>query len=46
VDRTGVVDWRTHVARLDANGVPHPDPTASSPCASPDRKVVNQCAGE
>ena len=46
VDRTGVVDWRTHVARLDANGVPHPDPTASSPCASPDRKVINQCAGE
>ena len=46
VDRTGVVDWRTHVARLDANGVPHPDPTASSPCASPDRKAVNQCAGE
>ena len=46
VDRTGVVDWRTHVARLDANGVPHPDPTARSPCASPDRKAVNQCAGE
>ena len=46
VDRTGVVDWRTHVARLDANDVPHRDPTASSPCASPDRKVVNQCAGE
>ena len=46
VDRTGVVDWRTHVARLDANGVPHRLPTASSPCASPDRKVVNQCAGE
>ena len=46
VDRTGVVDWRTHVARLDANGVPHRDPTASSPCASPDRKVVNQCTGE
>lgn len=44
--RTGVVDWRTHVARLDANGVPHPDPTASSPCASPDRKTINQCAGE
>ncbi len=46
VDRTGVVDWRTHVAKLDANGVPHPDPTASSPCASPDRKAVNQCSGE
>lgn len=46
VDRTGVVDWRTHVARLDANGVPHPDPTASSPCASADRKTINQCAGE
>ena len=46
VDRTGVLDWRTHVARLDANGVPHPDPTASSPCASPDRKTINQCAGE
>ena len=46
VDRTGVVDWRTHVARLDANGVPHRDPTASSPCASPDRKTINQCAGE
>ncbi|WP_448480879.1 CapA family protein [Pseudoxanthomonas mexicana] len=46
VGHTGVVDWRTHVARLDANGVPHPDPTASSPCASPDRKTINQCAGE
>lgn len=46
VDRTGVLDWRTHVARLDANGVPHPDPSARSPCASPDRKAVNQCSGE
>lgn len=46
VGRDGVVDWRTHVARLDADGVPHPDPAAPSPCASPDRQSVRQCTGE
>jgi poly-gamma-glutamate synthesis protein (capsule biosynthesis protein) len=41
----GVRSWRTYVARLDADGVPHPAPTASSPCGQAGDTAVRQCKG-
>lgn len=42
----GVRAWRTHVARLDADGVPSPAPsTATSPCGNAGDTAVRQCAG-
>ena len=32
MNKAGMVDWQTRVARLDGDGVPHPDLKASSPC--------------
>lgn len=46
MDKQGVVAWRTHVARLDKNGVPHPDPTAASPCGKRGDQDVRQCRDE
>lgn len=39
----GVREWRTYVARLDADGVPHPAPAASSPCGRAGDTVVREC---
>lgn len=39
----GVREWRTHVARLDADGVPHPAPAASSPCGRAGDGAVREC---
>ena len=41
----GVRQWRTHVARLDADGVPHPAIAASSPCGHAGDTTVQQCKG-
>ncbi|MDE2406969.1 MAG: CapA family protein [Xanthomonadaceae bacterium] len=41
----GVRSWRTYVARLDKDGVPHPSPTASSPCGKAGDTAVRQCTG-
>ncbi len=46
MDRQGVVAWRTHVARLDKNGVPHPDPATASPCGKRGDRNVGQCRDE
>ena len=43
--REGVRDWRTHVARLDADGVPHPVADASSPCGRAGDSEIRQCRG-
>ena len=43
--REGVRDWRTHVARLDADGVPHPVADASSPCGRAGDAEIRQCRG-
>ena len=45
VGREGVREWRTHVARLDANGVPHPAIDAASPCGVAGDPAVRQCKG-
>ena len=41
----GVRSWRTHVARLDADGVPHPAPAVASPCGRAGDVEVRQCTG-
>ena len=45
IDRQGVAAWRTRVARLDGNGVPHPDMAADSPCARRGDTAVRSCRG-
>ena len=45
LSREGVREWRTHVARLDANGVPHPAIDATSPCGVAGDPAVRQCKG-
>jgi poly-gamma-glutamate synthesis protein (capsule biosynthesis protein) len=45
-DRSGLVEWRTRVARLDGDGVPHPDLAAPSPCGSRGNAGVAMCHGE
>jgi len=44
--KSGLVEWRTRVARLDANGVPHPDPAAASPCGKRGDTTVGMCRGD
>ena len=39
----GVREWRTYVARLDADGVPHPAPAAASPCGRAGDTRVREC---
>jgi len=41
----GVRSWRTYVARLDKDGVPHPAFAASSPCGRAGDTIVRQCTG-
>ncbi len=41
----GVRSWRTHVARLDADGVPRPAPGAASPCGKAGDATVALCKG-
>ena len=45
-DGSGLVEWRTRVARLDGDGVPHPDLAASSPCGKRGDATVAMCHGE
>lgn len=45
LDKRGVAAWRTRVVRLDANGVPHPDPEAASPCGRRGDAQPRQCHG-
>ncbi|GAB3505360.1 CapA family protein [Pseudoxanthomonas daejeonensis] len=41
----GVRSWRTHVARLDADGVPWPAGSVASPCGQAGATTVNLCKG-
>jgi poly-gamma-glutamate synthesis protein (capsule biosynthesis protein) len=45
LDRHGLLRWDTVVAEMDADGVPHPQPGARSPCgeASQGRVTVAEC---
>ena len=44
--KSGLVEWRTHIARLDADGVPHPDKDAASPCGKRGDTEVGMCRGD
>jgi uncharacterized protein YndB with AHSA1/START domain len=46
MNKAGMIDWRTRVARLDANGVPHPDLTAASPCGKAGVPTISECRGK
>jgi poly-gamma-glutamate synthesis protein (capsule biosynthesis protein) len=46
MDKDGMLDWETRVARLDGDGVPHPDLKAASPCGKAGDSVIAQCTGE
>lgn len=45
-DKAGLVEWRTRVARLDKDGVPHPKLDAASPCGKRGDQEVAMCHGE
>lgn len=45
LDKDGVASWRTVTARLDAEGIPHPDLQAASPCWKRGERVVGGCGG-
>ena len=45
IGRDGVRTWRTYVARLDADGVPHPAFDKSSPCGRAGDAEVRSCKG-
>jgi poly-gamma-glutamate synthesis protein (capsule biosynthesis protein) len=45
MDKDGMKEWETRVARLDDDGVPHPDLKASSPCGKAGDTVIAQCTG-
>jgi hypothetical protein len=42
-DRQGASAFETHVARLDARGIPRPDPNTPSPCWRRGQAEVATC---
>jgi poly-gamma-glutamate synthesis protein (capsule biosynthesis protein) len=46
LDRAGVSSWRTRVARIDADGIPRPDPAAKSPCGIRGKAEAGMCGNE
>jgi len=44
VNKSGVTRWDTVVARLDDEGLPHPDLAAKSPCANPSNALRFDCS--
>ena len=45
IGRDGVRRWRTYVAKLDGNGVPHPAFDQASPCGRAGDAAVRACQG-
>jgi poly-gamma-glutamate synthesis protein (capsule biosynthesis protein) len=45
IGRDGVRTWRTYVAKLDGDGVPHPAFDKPSPCGRADDAQVRACEG-
>lgn len=43
LDKDGVTGWRTIVARLDDEGIPHPDPLMPSPCWKKGESTAGMC---
>jgi poly-gamma-glutamate synthesis protein (capsule biosynthesis protein) len=46
LDRNGVKSWSTRVAHIDAEGIPHPAPSANSPCGVRGRDGNGICGNE
>jgi len=45
LDRQGVRSWRTVIARIDADGVPHPRPPAEGECWERGQESAARCTG-
>lgn len=45
IDRDGVREWRTYVAKLDGDGVPHPAFDKPSPCGRAGDADISACKG-
>lgn len=45
LDKDGVTAWNTVTARLDGEGIPHPDVQAASPCWKRGERVAGVCGG-
>ena len=45
IGRDGVRTWRTYVAKLDGDGVPHPAFDKASPCGRAGDTEISQCEG-
>ena len=43
LDKQGVVSWDTVEARMDEDGVPHPQAAARTPCGTRENKAVLSC---
>lgn len=43
LDRNGVKSWNTHVAHIDAQGIPHPVSRAKSPCGTRGQSAIDLC---
>ncbi|AUB84704.1 poly-gamma-glutamate biosynthesis protein [Candidatus Thiodictyon syntrophicum] len=46
LDGQGVRRWRTLVARIDAEGIPHPDPAGGGDCWERGQEAAAPCGGE
>ena len=46
MNKHGLVEWRTHVAHMDQQGIPHLDPAASSPRGNAEQQEIVLKAGE
>jgi poly-gamma-glutamate synthesis protein (capsule biosynthesis protein) len=45
IDRSGVREWRTYVAKLDGDGVPRPAFDKASPCGRAGDADIRECRG-
>lgn len=45
LDRSGLLDWDTLVARMDDEGTPHPVPGEASPCGKAGETAIRMCQG-
>ena len=44
LNKKGLREWSTRIARMDEAGTPHPDPTAQSPCGKAGDRAPRMCA--
>ena len=46
LDKRGMVNWSTRIARMDSAGTPYPDAAARSPCGKKGDARVRSCTNE